>query len=101
MTVSIIRILGIAVFFKTLNWTILIGILRAGGDTKVAFLLDTVLLIFYAVPIAFLGTVVWKLPIYQVVALANLEEVLKFVLGFWRYRSKRWMHDLASLTGES
>lgn len=101
MTVSIIRILGIAVFFKTLNWTILIGILRAGGDTKVAFLLDTVLLIFYAVPVAFLGTVVWKLPIYQVVALANLEEVLKFLLGFWRYKSKRWMHDLTSLTGES
>ena len=98
MTIMVIRVLGVAVFFKMLNWTILIGILRAGGDTKVAFLLDTVLLVFYAVPVAFLGTVVWKLPIYQVVALANCEEIVKFFLGFWRYHSKKWMHDLTNIT---
>ena len=97
MTVRVIRVLGVAVFFKMLNWTILIGILRAGGDTKVAFILDTVFLLFYAVPVAFLGTMVWKLPVYQVVALANIEEIIKFVFAFWRYKSRKWIHDLTSI----
>jgi putative MATE family efflux protein len=97
MTVLVIRVLGVAVFFKMLNWTMLIGILRAGGDTKVAFLLDTVFLIFYAVPVAFLGTMVFKLPVYQVVALANLEEVIKFIFALWRYKSKKWLHDLTGI----
>ena len=94
MTIMVIRVFGVAVFFKMVNWTILIGILRAGGDTIVAFLLDTVLLLGYAVPVAFFGMLVLKLPVYQVVALANLEEVVKFFLAFWRYRSKKWMHNL-------
>ena len=97
MTVRVIRVLGVAVFFKMLNWTILIGILRAGGDTKAAFILDTVFLIFYAVPVAFLGTMVLKLPVYQVVALANIEEVIKFIFAFWRYKSRKWMHDLTNI----
>ena len=97
MTVRVIRVLGVAVFFKMLNWTILIGILRAGGDTKVAFILDTVFLLFYAVPVAFLGTVVLKLPVYQVVALANIEEIIKFVFAFWRYKSRKWIHDLTNI----
>lgn len=100
MTVLVIRVLGVAVFFKMLNWTILIGILRAGGDTKAAFLLDTCFLIFFAVPMAFIGTMVLKLPVYQVVALANLEEVIKFIFAFKRYKSKKWLHDLTNITPE-
>lgn len=98
MTILVIRVLGISVFFKMLNWTILIGILRAGGDTKAAFLLDTCFLLFLAVPAAFIGTMVLKLPVYQVVALANLEEVIKFIFAFRRYKSKKWLHDLTGIT---
>ena len=82
---------------KRWMFLILIGILRAGGDTKAAFILDTVFLIFYAVPVAFLGTMVLKLPVYQVVALANIEEVIKFIFAFWRYKSRKWMHDLTNI----
>lgn len=40
MAVRTMRTVGMFVFLKMINWTLLIGLFRAGGDTKVAFCLD-------------------------------------------------------------
>ncbi|MFL1780652.1 MATE family efflux transporter [Candidatus Hepatincolaceae symbiont of Richtersius coronifer] len=98
MTRRVLIVMAIAIFFKLMNWCFIIGILRAGGDTKIAFLLDVVLLGFFAIPIAFLGSMVFKLDIHYIVALANIEEVLKLILVIWRYRTKKWIHNLTGAT---
>ena len=94
LTYLTMLVISISLFFKLMNWTLMIGILRAGGDTKISFIIDTVPLIIFAVPIAFLGAMYFELPIYYVVALANLEEVFKLIVAFWRYKSNKWIHNL-------
>jgi Na+-driven multidrug efflux pump len=46
------------------------------------------------VPLAFLGALVWKLPIYWVVVLVSLEEVVKASIGIPRVISKRWVRNV-------
>lgn len=91
---QVLIVLSFALFFKMLNWTIIIGILRGGGDTRFGFFLDTLLLLGYAVPIAFTAAIWWNLPVYMVVLLANLEEVIKLCFAYWRYKSQKWIHNL-------
>ncbi|MGL4688128.1 MAG: MATE family efflux transporter, partial [Fusobacteriaceae bacterium] len=54
MVLLTMRVFGVAIFFKLINWTLMVGILRAGGDTKIAFILDTFTLYIFAIPIAFI-----------------------------------------------
>lgn len=81
--------------FKMFNYINVVGVLRSGGDTKMCLFLDTSGVWFIGVPLAFLGALVWKLPIYTVYALVMLEEVYKAVLGYIRYRQKKWLRNLA------
>lgn len=88
-----LRVYGVFVFFKMVNWAILIGLFRAGGDTKVAFYLDILPLWFYGVPLAFIGAY-FKVPIYILIGLAESCEVIKLIFAFWRYKTLRWIKDV-------
>ena len=85
---------------KMFNYVNVVGVLRSGGDTKMCLFLDTSGVWLFGVPLAFLGALVWKLPIYLVYALVLFEEVYKMVLGYWRYRQKKRLRKLTS-EGES
>ena len=80
---------------KMFNYVNVVGVLRSGGDTKMCLFLDTSGVWFIGVPLAFLGGLVWKLTICQVYALVMLEEIYKMILGYWRYRQKKWLRNLA------
>ncbi|BCZ47419.1 MATE family efflux transporter [Clostridium gelidum] len=80
--------------FKTFNWVNIVGILRSGGDTKAALILDITGVWCVGIPLAYLGGIVFGLPIYFVYAMVSLEEVYKFFLGFMRYKKKIWLRNL-------
>jgi len=80
------------VFISLIN---IVGILRSGGDTKMCFLIDTAGVWFWAVPIAFLGAMVWKLPIHVIYGMVLTEEVLKSCTSLWRYSKKVWLCNLS------
>ena len=80
------------------NYVNVVGVLRSGGDTKMCLFLDTSGVWFIGVPLAF-WELVWRLPIYTVYALVMTEEVYKAVLGYIRYRQKKWLRNLASDVG--
>jgi Na+-driven multidrug efflux pump len=82
-------------WLRMLNLILFIGILRAGGDTRFALLLDGSIIWLVGVPLTAIGAFVFHLPIYLVYALTLSEEVIKFSLGLWRYLSKKWIHNLA------
>ena len=84
---------------KMFNYVNVVGVLRSGGDTKMCLFLDTSGVWAIGVPLAFLGGLVWKLTICQVYALVMLEEVYQMVLGYWRYRQKKWLKNLAAELG--
>ena len=80
---------------KMFNYVNVVGVLRSGGDTKMCLFLDTSGVWFIGVPLAFLGALVWHLPIYGVYALVLSEEIYKMILGYIRYRQKKWLKNLA------
>jgi len=93
LALTTMRIIGMFVSFKMINWVILIGLFRAGGDTKVAFLIDTGPLWCFAVPMAFIGAYLgW--PLYKVLLIVECGDVIKFILGAMRYRSMKWIRDV-------
>lgn len=93
------RVINIITFFlwvRVNNMTIVVGILRAGGDTRFSLFLDGIIIWLVGVPMAYLGANVWGLPVYFVYLCAMSEEVAKWILGMFRYRSRKWIHNLAA-----
>jgi len=80
---------------KNFNYSNIVGILRSGGDTKVCLFLDCSGVWLIGIPMAFLGGMILKQPIHIVYAMVMLEEVYKMVLGYPRYRQKKWLRNLA------
>lgn len=81
--------------FKMFNYVNVVGVLRSGGDTVMCLFIDTSGVWFIGIPLAFLGALVLKFPIHIVYAMALLEEVYKAIIGFIRYRQKKWLRNLA------
>jgi putative MATE family efflux protein len=91
------RVINVITFFlwvRVNNMTIVVGILRAGGDTRFSLFLDGFIIWLVGVPMAFLGANVWHLPVYFVYLCAMSEEAAKWFLGIRRYRSRKWIHNL-------
>jgi Na+-driven multidrug efflux pump len=72
-----------------------IGIMRSGGDTRLALLLDGVIIWVVGVPSAFIGAFVFHLPVYWVYLLVMSEELIKWVFALQRFFSRKWIHNIA------
>lgn len=94
----ILKIFGLIMAIKIFNMINVVGILRSGGDTKFSLFIDTAGIWFIGVPLAFIGGLVWALPVYIVYILVNLEEAFKFVLGIKRFVSGKWINNLVQHT---
>ena len=90
LTIVLACILPIRIF----NLINIVGILRGGGDTRFSLFIDTAGLWLLAVPLVFLGGLVWHLPPILVYLLSASEEIFKFILGVWRLLSRRWINNL-------
>jgi putative MATE family efflux protein len=90
----ILIVYGVTLFIKVHNSTILTGALRSGGDTRAGLVIDLGTVWCIGVPLAFLGALVFHIPVYWVVALVQLDEIVKFFIMRWRFRSKKWVRDL-------
>lgn len=80
--------------FRMFNLVNIVGILRSGGDTKAALMLDVTSVWGVGIPMAFIGGMILKLPIYYVYAMVTFEEAYKFIFGMKRYRQKKWCRNL-------
>jgi len=89
-----LTVFALTIPIRIFNLTNIVGILRSGGDTRFSLFIDTAGLWLLAVPLAFLGGLVWHLPPIYIYLLTVLEEAFKFSLGLWRMRSGRWINNL-------
>lgn len=80
--------------FKMFNYINVVGVLRSGGDTKVCLFIDTSGVWFIGIPMAFIGGLYLHQAIYVVYGLVMLEEVYKAIIGYIRYRQKKWLRNL-------
>lgn len=81
---------------KMFNYVNIVGVLRSGGDTRMCLFIDTSGVWIIGIPLAFVGGLVLHQPIYVVYGMVMLEEVYKTILGYWRYRQKKWLRNLAA-----
>lgn len=91
---NIINVVTFFLWIRVNNMTTVVGILRAGGDTRFSLFLDGIIIWIVGVPMAFLGAFVFDLPVYFVYLCAMSEEATKWVLGIRRYLSRKWINNL-------
>jgi putative MATE family efflux protein len=91
---NILIVTSLFLWVRVNNMTTVVGILRAGGDTRFSFFLDGIIIWIVGVPMAYLGAFVWHLPVYFVYLCAMSEEATKWALGIRRYLSRKWINNL-------
>jgi putative MATE family efflux protein len=92
---NLLIIVSLFLWVRVNNMTTVVGILRAGGDTRFSFFLDGLIIWIVGVPMAYLGAFVFHFPIYLVYLCVMSEEATKWVLGIRRYLSRKWINNLA------
>jgi Na+-driven multidrug efflux pump len=97
-THNILIVMGCCMWIRATNMITIVGVLRAGGDTRFGFFLDAGTVWLIGVPTALLGAFVLHLSIYWVLLMVMSEEFVKMLIGIWRFRSRRWMRDLTGVT---
>lgn len=89
-------VLSIAMPFKMFNYVNIVGVLRSGGDTLYCLILDVCAVWLIGVPSVFVTGLLLKLPALIVFIALNSEETVKGVVGFRRFKSKKWINDLVN-----
>ena len=79
---------------RSFECTNIVGVLRGGGDVRVATIIDISPLWLVALPLAALAGLVLKLGILWVQLATMSENLVKCVLGLWRFRSGAWINDV-------
>ena len=79
---------------RLLNTLFIVAILRSGGDTKATFILDTSGVWLIGIPMAILGGLILKYPIYIVYSMILIEEVYKLIFAYFRYKKNKWLKNI-------
>jgi putative MATE family efflux protein len=97
---SLLLVMSAVLWIRATNHAIIIGILRAGGDTRFSLILDGLVIWFVGVPLAAAGAFIFGVPVHWVYALAVSEEIVKMIFGLWRFFSRRWINDLSQVVAK-
>lgn len=93
---QILIIFALVLPFRMINTIMIISIFRSGGDTKAALFLDVTSVWLIGIPMAVLGGLVLKLPVYLVFAMTQMEQIYKTILSIRRYRQKKWLRNIVA-----
>lgn len=79
---------------KSFDISNITGLLRAGGDARMASVIDLAPLWCFAIPLTALMALVLEAPIVVVCLALQAENLLKMPLGLIRLRSRKWINDV-------
>ncbi|MCJ8312004.1 MAG: MATE family efflux transporter [Pseudomonadales bacterium] len=82
--------------FRAINITIIVGILRAGGDQKFVLGMDVFCQWCVGIFITFLCVLYWHLSMFWIFLAINSEEIIKSFICVWRLSSKKWINNLVN-----
>lgn len=91
---ALIRVYAGFIWAQAAATTLIVGILRAGGDVKYAMVTDVAPVWLIGVPLVFWLGPGLGLPIYAVFAVTRIEEIVKSVISYARLNSGKWIHNL-------
>jgi putative MATE family efflux protein len=95
----LLTVMAGTLWIRMFNFSVFIGALRAGGDTRFALLMEICSIWLIGVPAAYVGAFVLHLPVYLVYLMVMLEELAKAFVSGWRFTSRKWIHDLVNSPG--
>lgn len=81
-------------FAQSINSTLIVGIFRAGGDSKIGLIIDICTLWCFSIATGFLAAFVFKLPVMVVYIFLVSDEVVKLPFAFKRYKSYKWLRNV-------
>lgn len=81
-------------FLRSLTMTLMAGVLRAGGDTRYCFMLDTIGQWAVAIPICYVAAFHLHWPLEYVYGAMLFEELVKLVPGWSRLQNGRWARNV-------
>ena len=91
---ELITICALFMPVKNMNFCLIVGVWRGGGDVKSSLILDLVCVYFYAVPVCIATGLFFGLPVATIYFLLQCEEFLKAVWGILRFRTKKWIKNI-------
>jgi len=86
--------LALAYPFRAFNISMVIGVCRAGGDTRFCVVYDLVFMWLVSLPAAAIAAFAFHAPVAVIYCCVISEEFLKVLLGYLRLRSGKWLHDV-------
>lgn len=92
----ILKVFSFYIPIKFSNALQIIGTLRAGGDTKFVLFAELGPLWLVGVPLAFILSIYTTLPLYMIIAIVNVEELIKFFLVLGRFFQYKWVRNLTT-----
>ena len=92
LLLSSMFVFAVAITPKMLTYVIICGILRAGGDTFYCMVVEAGLNLLLQVPLAYISVLVLGLPLPVAIAVVASSDVIKAVLCYRRYYSRKWIN---------
>lgn len=92
--VVMMGIMSYFVFAQAFNTTAIVGIFRAGGDTKFGLFVDVTTMWCGSILMGAICAFVFHWPVAWVYVVLMSDEILKIPLTVWRYKSKKWLRNV-------
>ena len=92
---KVFKVIGALMALKSINTFIVISVLRSGGDTKFAVIVEVISMWLFSIPATFYGAY-HGYEMWILVAFTYLEEVVKMFAIFPRAFSKKWANNLVN-----
>ncbi|NIZ47352.1 MATE family efflux transporter [Entomospira nematocerorum] len=85
-----IIVAGSSLSFKSLNFLLMTGILRSGGDARF-IAITTAIAMTLALIATYIMIFIYKQNFYWILAITIIEESLRNIISYKRYHSNRWL----------
>ena len=89
-----IVVAGLAAMVQAVNITTIVGVLRGGGDTRFAMMLDMLFMWCLALPLGILSAFAFALPVPLVLLCLRSDEFVKIFIGVRRVLSRKWLRNI-------
>ena len=86
--------MSVYVFAQAINTTMIVGVFRAGGDTKVGLYMDAGTMWGGSILCGAIAAFVFKAPVEVVYMIILADEFIKLPLSFIRYKQKKWLKNV-------
>lgn len=79
---------------QSLNTTLVVGVFRAGGDTKFGLMIDVGIMWGVSILLGFLAAFVFRLSVESVIIILLSDEIIKIPLTLHRYHKYKWLNNV-------